>query len=88
MLSADSYHETEVQFQWDSLGWLAALGLVNGLLLRSVHGGWKQGAMPVLVTAYLLISTIGELLYARVILHSVQARMRQAERSSSNGTSS
>ena len=79
-----SYHNTEVNFQWDSLGWLAALGLVNGLLLHSPAGGWKTAVMPLTLAAYLLASTIGELLYARVELNAVQQRMRKAEASKAN----
>ena len=82
-----SYHNTEVHFQWDSLGWLAALGAVNGLLLRSSHGSWKMGVLPLMVAAYLLASTIGELLQARVMLNAIQERMRKAEASKSSSSS-
>ena len=77
-----------MNFQWDSLGWLATLGVVNGLLLHSAKGGWKIAVLPLMLAAYLLVATIGELLYARVVLNEIQAKMKKAEASSaSNGRS-
>ena len=84
-----SYDSTERHFQWDSLGWLAALGAVNGLLLRSSHGSWRMSVVPLMVAAYLLAATIGELLHARVKLNAIQKRTRKAEaRQAGNGSSS
>ena len=87
LCSRVSYHDTEVHFQWDILAWLAALGVGNGLLLRSAHGSWKTGVMPLMVAVYLLSATIGELLHARVLLHAIQQRMRKREASNADGKS-
>ena len=58
--------------------------MVNGVYLRSAHGSWKTGVLPLMLAAYLLTCTFGELLQARVELHALQERMRKAESSKAN----